>query len=272
MNRRRDPSKPYPTSSEVWQLYHVERQPLNVLQERWGMTKGYIIKLARRMGCPPRDCKGLPVYQEINRSKKAHLEVTPDQHQIILGTLLGDAHLMDPNRKGPGHSLNSYLRTTHSDVQLAYVEWLNQSLAPISNPIHFYQQSDGRRVYFTSCANRYFTELRHAFYPTGAGWKIFPEHLYQNPSPLLLAVWYMDDGTHARSGKNTFFAYFCTDGFKREDQERMQAWLYTNYNLRTTLNISNGKLYRIRIGTKEFPNFRDIISPFIIPEMHYKLD
>ena len=86
-------------------------------------------------------------------------------------------------------------------------------------------------------------------------------------SPLSLAVWYMDDGgrrSDCRSG------YLNTNAYEVGDVEILKQCLKVNFDIESTTHFAAGQP-RIYIPSSQFVSFCDVIGPFVIGEMQYKL-
>ena len=81
----------------------------------------------------------------------------------------------------------------------------------------------------------------------------------------MLAVWFMDDGNRCRASD----VYFNTQQFARIDQEMLRAML-ASLGIESSLN-KDKEYSRIRIKKSSISDFFQIISPYIIPSMTYKL-
>ncbi|PIS21959.1 hypothetical protein COT50_04525, partial [candidate division WWE3 bacterium CG08_land_8_20_14_0_20_41_10] len=83
-------------------------------------------------------------------------------------------------------------------------------------------------------------------------------------NPLILAVWFMDDGSRSRSS-----VYFNTQQFCINDQKFLIKLLGES-GLIATLN-KDKLYYRIRLSTRCINHFIDLVKPYIIKSMEYKL-
>ena len=119
-----------------------------------------------------------------------------------------------------------------------------------------------RKAYrFTTRQHPELTELHTAFY--GESKKSIPDNLTLDP--LMLAVWFMDDGSRCRASD----VYLNTQQFALVDQERLQAML-ASLGIKSSLN-KDKEYRRIRITKSSIPTLYEIISPYVIPSMTYKL-
>lgn len=97
--------------------------------------------------------------------------------------------------------------------------------------------------------------------------KHVPECIDQYMTPLALAIWIMDDG--AKIGKGI---KFCTNSFSYNDSLILIKALNKNFNIKASiLSAGTTDLYWIYIWKESMTEVLKIVSPYIIPEMKYKL-
>jgi hypothetical protein len=184
--------------------------------------------------------------------------LTQLQRSIIIGTVLGDGYLrIVPKRK------NALLEINHTHLQKEYVDWKYKMLESICKNGPVIRKGNGHRVAyrFTTRQHEEISQIYEKFYERRK--KIIPNDLRLNP--LMLAVWYMDDGSKCREND----VYLNTQQFKIEDQERCR-FLLKQLRIESTLN-KDKEYWRIRIKKSSIQNFFTIISPYVIPSMQYKL-
>ncbi len=87
---------------------------------------------------------------------------------------------------------------------------------------------------------------------------------------LGLAIWYMDDGTYGVS-KGSEYGFLCTDSFTYGDQELLQNLLHKRFGISTSHVKTNKTQHRLRISANGIRVLREVISPYVIPSMKYKL-
>lgn len=99
--------------------------------------------------------------------------------------------------------------------------------------------------------------------------KIPPEILSWLTSPLALAIFYMDDG-----GVQSNTAYFATGEIPPAEIQILQHAFKLNYDLETTLRISNDFPKGLLIRRGSLTHFMKLVEPVInqVPCMRYKLD
>lgn len=107
---------------------------------------------------------------------------------------------------------------------------------------------------------QYFHEWRKIFYPDGR--KKIPVAIISVFCPLLLAVWFMDDG-YLRKKDAVAIA---TDRFSEESIRKLAEGLYERYGIHATV-VKRGRLY---FGVEATRRFLSLISPYVISAMRYK--
>lgn len=193
-------------------------------------------------------------------------EVSSREKEIIVGTILGDAHLA---RLRSG----ARLEIGHSKRQKDYLRWKYKELSKyVSTRPHCIKSFDSRyektyiRWRFNTKVAPFLTELHELFYPRGK--KIIPPTISSVlTSPLSLAVWFMDDGGR----RNDCYGHFLnTLSFTKQEHELLRECLHKNFSLDCRIHwIQDG--YRLYIPTKDARLLCEIIYPFVIPSMRYKL-
>ena len=123
-------------------------------------------------------------------------------------------------------------------------------------------------------AHPYFNKKYHNFYDDKRHRKIYSETL-DWLTPLGLACWYMSDGYVCHVGKNSGYIYgrrmeLATDRYYYEDVQLIVQKLKSKWGINSSV-ITRGKTYRIRIKTESYETFINLISPYIISSMLYKL-
>ena len=94
-------------------------------------------------------------------------------------------------------------------------------------------------------------------------------------TPNGIANWYMSDGYICHVGKTSGVIRdrrieFCTDRYSMNTICLMRDMLLKRFNINTSL-IKRGKFYRIRVSKSSYEDFINLIRPFIVDTMRYKL-
>jgi len=187
------------------------------------------------------------------------------QEQFILGSLLGDMNLSNPNCN---RSQNSRLAIVHSIKQEELFMKKVELLGDFMGNWKLYTSSQDKRTGKTyqtyrgnSKAHSVFTELWKLVYPDGQK-RITKEFLDKISSPIALAYWFMDDGCED--------GVIATNSFSIEECELLVDWLLNKWNIKASLQ-KNKTNYVIYIRTGSRYDFENLIFPYIIPSMYYKL-
>ena len=183
--------------------------------------------------------------------------LSAQQHAILVGSLLGDGTL-----RRQGTRTNALFEVNHSVAFREYVDWKYEHFQEyVLTPPHS-RRGNGKRVAyrFTTRSLPPFTEYYERFYVNGR--KQLPKELKLNP--LILAVWFMDDGARSRSA-----LYLNTQQFALHEQRLLQRLLKETFGIESNLNCDR-HYRRIRITTASSVIFRKIIDPHILPCFRYK--
>jgi len=99
------------------------------------------------------------------------------------------------------------------------------------------------------------------------GKKCVPNNIDQYLTPLALAIWVMDDGAKVRKSLK-----FSTNSFTYDECMHLVTVLHKNFNLKASIQSAGAKdQYIIYILKESMNDLSSIISPYIIPEMKYKI-
>ena len=180
--------------------------------------------------------------------------LTEMQRSIIIGSLLGDGAMRC--------KVNALLEINHSIKQKFYVDWKHRHLANLVITPPKARKGNGKRIAyrFTTRSLPELTTIYNRFYP--GRHKAIPETLVLDP--LMLAVWFMDDGC-----KSYRALYLNSQEFNFTSQERLMKFLREQWGIKSTLN--RDKIYlRIRIAVESVSLFKEIVFPHILPLFQYK--
>ena len=180
------------------------------------------------------------------------------ERSIIIGSLLGDGYM----RIMPGRA-DAFLEINHSIKAKEYVDYKFEKLKRICNGAPKERTTnEGRVAYrFFTKQSKELSNLYKMFYKNRH--KIIPKDLELDP--ISIAIWYMDDGSKSRERD----VYLNTQQFSLLDQKKLLDCL-RKFGIKARLN-KDKKYHRIRILKENIREFMDIIKPYIIPSMQYKL-
>lgn len=197
-------------------------------------------------------------------------ELSPLQVEVIIGSVLGDARL-ECRSTGIRYPTSARVRVHQSDVQKEYVFWKYKALENLCSkePRRVMVWHDPKRNkdhyswYFHTKTMTGLSEVHRWFYHDGV--KVFPKDIEHVLTPRMLAVWFMDDGSHTGKG-----ATINTHCFSMEEQERVVKMLRDRFDITATI-VKDRTKYKIAINRWGYEKLVDIIAPFIIPTMNYKI-
>lgn len=189
---------------------------------------------------------------------------------LIIGSLLGDSHL---EKRGKGIGTRVILEQSNKNVE--YLMWFHQYLSSRGycrkeKPVlHKRIREQGQVVYHYRINSYTFTSfnwLREMFYKEN-GKKIIPLTIKEYLSPFALAIWFMDDGSKLGKG-----AKIATNGYELSELKSIIIILKEKYNLEASYHKGAvNKGHTIYIRKKSMPIFVDLVKPYMLPSMLYKL-
>lgn len=169
-------------------LYEVELVSENEIARRLGTHQANIGRLRRRYKIPT-------ISHSERTARRIGAEVSPRQHQILIGSLLGDGWMDETSPQ------SARFQESHSRDQQPYSDWKADQLEPFISSRFNREKRDphtgkvylGRSFATVSCHQlRPYFDL---YYPAPDRVRVFPKNLPDIITPLALAVWYMDDGS-----------------------------------------------------------------------------
>jgi hypothetical protein len=180
--------------------------------------------------------------------------LTEVQHSVIVGTLLGDGAMRCKT--------NALLEVNHSAAQAGYVEWKYRHLAELVATPPKLRSGNGNRTAcrFVTRSLPILTPYYRLFYDQGK--KQVPE---VDLSPLAMAVWFMDDGCKSRNA-----VYLNTQQFDWQSQHVLLRLLREQWGIAASLNRDK-TYHRIRVSVAGTVRLAALISPYLLPELRYKL-
>jgi hypothetical protein len=185
--------------------------------------------------------------------------ITTSMHQIILGTMLGDAFMSDKRSYKLSHSIN----------QMDYLYHTAEGLGPAVSTISYVSNDLGKSLHLWTNRHAIFEPYHQRFYPEKKGKKILHEGSVYDLEAEGLAYWYMDDGKYHDYG-----FYLCTAGFLSSELEILVTLLQNKFSIKASQQFHNKeKDHRyIYVHAESKSQFLSLIEPYIIPSMKYKLN
>jgi len=164
------------------------------------------------------------------RTLPTEWELTEDQIQLVIGSLLGDASGSTAAREGAISMEHSQGQKTFIDKKWELLRnWCND---PPRLAINKRDKRTGKEYFsyhFKTRSHPCFTKLVKLFYP-GGGKKVVPLEALERLNKKGLAWWFGDDGS---LGQQQYL--LCTECFERENLLLVQRWFKNKWDLNPTL-------------------------------------
>jgi recombination protein RecA len=197
--------------------------------------------------------------------KVGTLQLTDDQHQVVMGSLLGDGNLP----KKCGH--HSYLRIAHGHHQEEYIHWKADLMDKWVRPggVHAEQRKDRPHpmFVFSTFTHPIFSHYRDLFYPEGK--RIIPPVILQQLEPLGIAIMFMDNGSHMSKKRGVRLH---SAGFTFAENEMMREWFETRWLIPCTVSKISGGYPVLNFYGDSATALSRIVAPHIVPSLRYKFD
>ena len=216
---------------------------------------------------------GLSPNSKLMKEYKQSLNsLNTQQLEASIGLMLGDASLQTQNK-----GINYRMKFEWSDKSKPYLdhvfnlfdEWVlsdphkKTRLSPKGNLITNWG--------FQTISHKAFNPLAELFIINGKK-GISPSLIKNHLTEIGLAYWFMDDGGKLDYNKNSKNKSLVlnTQSFTEKEVEMMAKELAHKFNLECEVKSNKGKKV-IVIRKNSFPLFYNLIIPYVIPEMRYKL-
>ncbi len=202
------------------------------------------------------------VYSREIEDGKASLKLSDVQREMLVGLILGDAHL-ETQSKGRTYRV----KFEYSSNQREYANHLYESFGEwICTPPQVKLDATHNNVWFQTVSHTAFRFYAHQFYDERK--KCVPALIHRFLTARGVAYWFMDDGSiKSRESKAVIFN---TQGFGQNDVKRLVKCLQKTFNLEAAPRKQEEGL-QIYVSGNSFERFREIVSPYILPSMRYKI-
>lgn len=207
------------------------------------------------------------MYSKAIEAYKANLKLTDEQREILIGILLGDAHLETSN-KGRTYRLKIEQSRKHE----TYVMHLWRIFEKFVNQKPWYKEKvlKGKTYVNVGFATLSVGALRfyaHQFYDE-RGRKKVPRLISRYITPKGLAYWYMDDGSI--KSKEPKGCILNTQAFQKYEVFRLIDVLKKKLNLNASIRKQK-EGYQIYISGYSLNCLAELIIPYTLDSMKYKI-
>jgi len=186
---------------------------------------------------------------------------------VVCAMVMGDGHIRPAKPE---------LAISHCDAQVEYLNHKLNILCDLFNKSVSISRVKSRndtntfnRFFMT---HRYFRVLRKWCYKDG--YKQFTRKLLNKFTHHAIAIWYMDDGSlypKKRNGKVHAYELVISCCVSTEKEVNVIVDYFKEvHDVKFTIKRNKGR-FSIRCGTTQARKFIDIVKPFVIPCMQYKV-
>lgn len=213
------------------------------------------------------------------------MELLENDKKLLLALCIGDGCLRKPHPK----SGNVQLEIGHSIKQEAYCKWKRDLVYKIfggKNPPKIGYKTiklkNSDKEYYAcrfTKSHPYFTYLRKILYPNGV--KVMTREILEKLTVEGIAIWYMDDGSFYKKDNEDKTKSICfdlrisTDSFSYEENQLICDFFKEKFNIRFypyQYHKEREHNWIIRANKQAAIKFIDLIEPYVIPEMRYKIE
>lgn len=234
---------------ELEQQLHEGSINIGELGRIYDLKKYQILHIIRTLGISYRNT--------VNDTRVLDSRINEDMHQVLIGTLLGDASMV-----------GSSYRLAHSLNQMDYFYDVAEYISSFVSNISFREHKHGNAVELRTHCHPVLERYFKIFYPNNSKKKYITREAAQEIGPKALAYWYMDDGKYDEYG-----FYLCVGIISDVEGQYLISALKEKFGLEATFQNHDTKkgYHNIYILSKSRDKFISLISDHIISSMRYKL-
>ncbi len=247
----------YPSKKDEWLSIHFKKRLRGGKSTKLVVTKNHLffVKNGGTMQevCAEDLAPGATVF--IPGRKMSYV-----QEQLILGSLLGDASIV-----------NNYFKCRHSVKQKDLIDIKSKILGSLNISKETCTSGFGAKcITIRTKSNPEFKNISDLLFLEGKK-GLFLNYL-NKLGPIAFAFWYMDDGTLKQNniGSHNDASELCTDGFTKEDVDLLVDF-FNNRGIQCYTFLSKNKYPRLRFTPDGTVAFQSMITPYVIPAMRYKI-
>lgn len=196
--------------------------------------------------------------------KNPFILLSRDEHDLIIGSLLGDASIRQREK-------NSCFRFSHSIKQKEYALYKKEILRDFNlSEFREVKRKFGEHfihaIDFATKTHPVFNYYRDLFYKNGR--KVVTNEILCQLNAKSLAYWICDDGSY---NNKQGYIILCTNAFSFNEHELMKDFFNKKFGLSPTIGFRDGKYYYLRFKQEDSRKLINLIKPFIPLSMMYKI-
>lgn len=206
------------------------------------------------------------MYKKDIEEYKKRLKLNREQREILIGLLLGDAHLETQNR-GRTYRIKIEQSAAHRDyVYHLYQIFRTWVLTPPKIKSVVTKNKLTQNYRFQSVSHSAFRYYAHQFYRGNK--KRIPKLIHKMLTQRSVAYWFMDDGSiKSKESKGIIFNTQC---YEKREVERLVTVLKNKFGLEAK-SRKQKEGFQIYVSGDSYEVFCTIVRPFLIHQMSYKL-
>lgn len=196
--------------------------------------------------------------------KNPFLLITQEEHDLIIGSLMGDASIRKREK-------NSCFRFSHSIRQKEYSKWkldklINFNISEFREVKRKIRDDFIQAIDFSTKTHPIFNYYRNLFYKSGR--KEITKGILDQLNPISLAVWICDDGSY---NNKQGYIILCTNSYTLDEHKIMKEFFKQKFGLDPTIGFRDKKYYYLRFKQEDSKRLIELVKPFIPECMLYKI-
>lgn len=198
-------------------------------------------------------------------------ELPPHLREILLGMVLGDAHI---GRYGTGHARIRFMQGVRQRVFIEHLFALFQDwrwAKELNARVRRKEEKTYTALWFATFTHPVFTQLHEIFYrprPSGNGWiKVIPDQVAEWITPRVLAYHVMCDGS-----RNKKSLIIHTDGYTKKQSQAYVDGINQAFGLHGYVTRATQAQWYIRFPATDLPALQRLLKPYLLESFYYKLD
>ncbi len=197
--------------------------------------------------------------------KNPLLLLSQEEHDLILGSLFGDASIRQRNK-------NCCFRVSHSFKQREYIGHKlkileNFNISEFRETKRILNNRNLFMINLSTKTHQVFNYYRNLFY-NKQGIKEITMKLLNKLNTRSLAYWICDGGSY---DNKQGYVVLCTNSFTLREHKLIKEFFNKKFNLDPTIGFRDKKYYYLRFKQEDSKRLIEIIKPFILQSMLYKI-
>ena len=206
----------------------------------------------------------------LSASEKASINIPEDTKEVLVGILLGDAHIVQRSATSNCKLVYTQTAVDHKNyfryLRLFFLPFCPKDYIPQSRTVKDKKTGNTYKfLSFTTMQLPCFNEFRKLFYTLNV--KIVPHNIYELLTPRALAHWIMDNGSRHSKG-----LHLSVYEFSSADVDRLMNTLQNKFNFTCSIHYNRDNKPCIYIFKESLDSLRDMVEPYFLDDMLYKLD